>query len=151
MWKLPALAQPYEWVFHSQRKLKISKDATSSLVQPSPLCSRACLSGPGCAANVNGEAEPPSPPFSPGLLAVTALFTFTTARQRLTPAEPISSPQACLTPAAPIRRCCPYSLALSLFESKVCRRPSWGGSLTQRSALLNLSHGVFSTMGNLRK
>lgn len=47
MWKLPALAQPYEWVFHSQRKPKISKDTTSSLVQPSPLCSRACLSGPG--------------------------------------------------------------------------------------------------------
>lgn len=67
----------------------------------------------------------PLHPLSPGLLPVTELFTFTTAQQRLIKREPISSPQACLTRSAPIRRC--YLYSLSFFELPVACRLFWGG------------------------
>lgn len=75
---------------------------------------------------MNGERKSlPLHPLPSGLLPVTELFTFTTAQQRLIKPEPISNPQACLTPSAPIRRCYPYSL--SLFELQAGCLLFWGG------------------------
>ena len=92
----------------------------------------------------------PLHPLSPGLLLVTELFTLTTAQQRLIRREPISSPQACLTPSAPIRRCYPYSL--SLFESHRSVVACFGeGSLTQEFTLsLDLSL-PFTGIGKILK
>lgn len=92
----------------------------------------------------------PLHPLSPGLLPVTELFTFTTAQQRLIRREPISSPQACLTPSAPIRRCYPYSL--SFFEShRSVVACFWGGEPDSEFRLsLDLSL-PFTGMGKILK
>lgn len=109
----------------SLRSAKTPPLASSS---PAPAAKGLACLGLARLANVNGEAEPPSPPFSPGVTTGhRAIYIYNS------PTAPDSGGANQQPPSLSDSVCSNQEvlslqpLSLSLFESEVGCRPLWGG------------------------